>query len=317
LIAGARCVLFDRFTSSRWLDRTCTSGATVTNAIGVMLPFICEQPQTGQDRDHKLRAMFIGGTPYPVIDRFSARFGVDKFCDAFGQTEICLPILTPLTGTEARPSGAAGLLLDQWFEARIVDPRTDEEVSVGEIGELVLRHKFPWTITAGYAGMPEKNAEVWRNLWFHTGDALRRDADGWFFFVDRISDTIRRRGENISSFEVEAAILNHPDVSEVAVIAVPANDGGGEDEVKVCIVLHVGVAAGYSDILEWCRDQLPSFAVPRFYEFKLSLPKTPTEKVRKAALRTEGITELTWDRLAGISASFQQPSSAFAPVGSP
>jgi crotonobetaine/carnitine-CoA ligase len=314
LIAGAQCVVFDRFRSSKWLERIRTSGATVTNALGVMLPFICDQPRTEQDRDHALRAVFAGGNPPHVVAQFSAKFGVDKFCDAFGQTEICLPILTPLANNDAHPVGSAGLLLVQWFDARIVYPLTDEEVPVGEVGELIIRHKVPWTINAGYAGVAEKNMEAWRNLWFHTGDALRRDANGWFFFVDRMKDTIRRRGENISSFEVELAILEHPAIAEAAVVAVPANDGGGEDEVKACVVLIAGASADHQDIVNWCVDRLPAFAVPRYVEFKPSLPKTPTEKVKKTDLRAEGVTEGTWDRMVAAAAPPTQRASRSTPA---
>lgn len=296
LIAGARFVLYERFSASQWIHRVHASGATVTNSLGVMLHFIYAQPPSPLDRTHRLRRIFAGPTPYMLVDDFAKRFGVERYADAFGQTEICLPIMNPLELNLKRPPGAAGLLLDQWFDVRIVDPETDEDVPVGEVGELVLRHKYPWTINAGYVSAPEKAAEAWRNLWFHTGDALRRDADGWYYFVDRLKDALRRRGENISSFEVESAISEHPAVADVAVVAVPAGDGGGEDEVKACIVLNADTPYDPKDLVAWCEERLPAFAVPRFIEVMAALPRTPSEKIIKADLRRAGVTAATWDR---------------------
>jgi crotonobetaine/carnitine-CoA ligase len=222
------------------------------------------------------------------------RFGVEAFVDAFGLTETCAPILSPYG--EIRPPGAAGLLAADWFEARLVDPDTDEEVPDGQLGELVVRYKHPWTCSMGYYGMPDKTAEAWRNLWFHTGDALRRDEDGWYYFVDRYKDALRRRGENISSYEVEQAILAHPAVEECAVIGVAAGVEAGEDEVMAVLTLAKPVPA--AEIWQWCRGRIPAFAIPRFLRFVDALPKTPSEKIRKAELRGAGVTEDTFDRSA-------------------
>jgi len=145
--------------------------------------------------------------------------------------------------------------------------------------------------------MPEKTVEAWRNLWFHTGDALRRDEEGWYYFVDRYKDALRRRGENISSYEVEQAILSHPSVLECAVIGVPAGIEAGEDEVMACIVRKdPNLEPG--DVVKWCVDNVPPFAVPRFVRFVSELPKTPSEKVRKAVLRADGVTADSYDSQA-------------------
>ena len=177
-----------------------------------------------------------------------------------------------------------------------MDPESDREVPTGEIGELVVRYKYPWTCSLGYYGMPEKTVEAWRNLWFHTGDALRRDADGWYYFVDRYKDALRRRGENISSYEVEQAMLAHPAVAECAVIGVPADVDAGEDEVLAVVVASGPLSAG--ELWDFCRGKIPGFAVPRFVRFVDALPKTPSEKVRKAVLRDSGVTADTHDRMA-------------------
>lgn len=296
MIAGARCVLYERFSATQWVDRLHSSGATVTNSLGVVLPFVFAQPPSARDKTHRLRRILAAPTPYGILAEFTERFGVRHFVEGFGQTEICCPIMTPVALAPDRPRGAAGLLLDQWFDVRIVDPETDEEVPVGEVGELVLRHKQPWTINAGYLGMPEKSAEAWRNLWFHTGDGMRRDADGWYYFVDRLKDALRRRGENISSYEVEAPIREHPAVADVAVVAVKETQGG-EDEVKACIVLQPGQTLRPEALLEWCEQRLPSFAVPRYFEFMDNFPRTPNEKIQKNLLRAAGVTPETWDRV--------------------
>lgn len=295
LIVGARCVLYERFSATEWVDRLHASGATVTNSLGVTLPFIYAQPPTPRDNTHKLRLIFSVPTPHEMLEAFQERFGVKNFVEAFGQTEICIPFMT-LPGRE-RPKGSCGVLVNQWFDVRIVDPETDEEVPEGEVGELIVRHREPWTLNSGYMNMPEKTLEAYRNLWFHTGDALRRDAEGWYYFVDRIKDALRRRGENISSFEVEEPIRSHPAVLDVAVIGVPADLAGGEDEVKACIVLKPGHDLSPVELTEWCEARMPSFVIPRFIEFLNTMPKTPSEKVQKAELRKTGRNENTWDRV--------------------
>jgi crotonobetaine/carnitine-CoA ligase len=199
-----------------------------------------------------------------------------------------------------RPPGSQGLLASDWFEARLVDPETDAEVPAGAVGELVIRYKHPWTCSLGYYGMPDKTAEAWRNLWFHTGDALRRDAEGWYYFVDRYKDTLRRRGENISSYEVEQVILGHPAVTECAVIGVPADVEAGEDEVMAVVATAEAVDA--AEIWAWCEGRMPGFASPRFIRFVQALPRTPSEKIRKAELRESGITADTHDRTAAPAA---------------
>lgn len=297
LIAGMRCVLYERFSATQWVDRLHSSGATVTNSLGVVLPFVFAQPPTPRDGTHKLRRILCAPTPYGILEDFKARFGVHKFVEGFGQTEICCPIMTPLARAESRPKGAAGLLIEQWFDIRIVDPDTDQEVPPGTVGELVLRHKTPWIINAGYVSMPEKTMEAWRNLWFHTGDGVRRDEGGWYYYVDRLKDALRRRGENISSYEVEAPLREHPAVAEVAVVAVPADQEGGEDEVKACVILQPGQSVTPEALIEWAEPRLPAFAVPRYIEFMAEFPKTPSEKVQKNLLRKTGITPATWDRV--------------------
>jgi carnitine-CoA ligase len=296
LIVGARCVLYEYFSPSAFVERLHESGATVTNFLGVSMSFVYQQPPTPRDSGHKLNRVFCVPTPTSILPDFRKRFGVKHFVEGFGMTEIGMPILSPLG--KKRPAGAAGLLVSDWFDLRIVDPDTDEELPVGEVGEFVVRHKEPWILSAGYFGMPEKTAEAYRNLWFHTGDAGRRDEEGWYYYIDRIKDALRRRGENISSYEVEAPILQHAAVDDCAVIAVPAEEEAGEDEVKVCVVLKNGAELTHEQLMAWCDDRMPHFVVPRYVEFCGDLPKTPTEKIQKAKLRDAAFNDNTWDRVA-------------------
>ncbi len=294
LIAGARYVLHERFSASEWIDQIRAANATVTNFVGVMMDFVWQQEPRPDDADNHLRCIFAAPTASSILDQFKERFGVEAFVEVFGLTETCMPILTPY-GVD-RPPGAAGLLNADWFDIRLVDSDTDEEVPVGEVGELVVRGRYPWTTCQGYFGMPDKTTEAFRNLWFHTGDGLRRDADGWYYFVDRLKDAIRRRGENISSYEVEQGLVSHPALAEVAAIGVPADQEAGEDEVMVFLVPEPGAEISAKEIWAYADKQLPAFAVPRYLRVVDELPKTPSEKVRKMVLREQGVDAETHDR---------------------
>ncbi len=286
LIAGAEFVLIERFSASRWIDQVRTSGATVTNFVGVMMDFVWQQPRREDDADNRLRTIFAAPTAWSIVDGFKERFGVSDFVEVFGLTETSMPIMTPAAAT--RPPGAAGLAVSEWFDIRLVEPETDREVGVGEVGELIVRPREPWITTLGYYGMPERTLEAFRNLWFHTGDALRRDDEGWYYFVDRIKDSIRRRGENISSYEVEQAVLASGLVAECAAVAVPASTEAGEDEVLLAVIPAPGTDLDPQALREWCQRRLPAFAMPRYVRVVEELPKTPSEKVRKAVIREWG-----------------------------
>ena len=283
LMVGARFVLQQRFSATRWIDQIRESGATVTNFVGVMTDFVFKQPPRPGDADNRLRAIYAVPTPATIAEPFKKRFGVEALLESFGSTEASLPIMTPY-GAE-RPAGAAGLLIDDWFDVRVVDPETDEEVPVGEVGELLVRSHVPWTMLSGYYGMPDRTAEALRNQWFHTGDGVRRDEDGWFYFVDRLKDAMRRRGENISSFEVEQAVLGFAGITDCAAVGVPAAVEGGEDEVALFVVPAQGTELSEQDVREWCDQVLPSFARPDVVALINALPYTPSGKVRKVELR--------------------------------
>ena len=292
LMYGSSAHVIRRFSATTWLDEIRQSEATLTYGLGVIPEFIFRQPETPHDRDHHLRLMLAVPIGEEWGEAFEQRFGL-RLMQAYGMTECNIPAY----GKPEDPLmvGCAGHLEEDFFEVRVVDPDTDEEVPCGETGEIVVRPKQPACFMAGYYKMPERTVEAWRNMWFHTGDAGRFDKEGRLFFIDRIKDCIRRRGENISAFEVEQVINNHPDVAESCVIGVRDEDAGGEEEVKACVV-PTGNAPEFTSILDWCVERMPRYAVPRYIEYVGELDKTPTGKLRKQDLRDAGITQDTWDR---------------------
>jgi crotonobetaine/carnitine-CoA ligase len=291
LLVGARVRIEQRFSASSWLERVRASGATHTSLLGVMLSFILKQPERPDDADNALRRAWSVPCPPDLAGAFRDRFGLEEVVTSYGSTEMGMVARRTLDA----PPGSVGKVDPDLYAIRVVDG-DDEDVPVGEVGELLVRPLLPWTTTQGYFGMPERTLEAFRNLWFHTGDAARVDADGNLWFVDRIKDRIRRRGENIASVDVENVLLEHPAVADAAVVAVPSDEVGGEDEIKAVVVAAPGAALDAGAVWAWCDESLPYFAVPRYVEILPELPKTPTAKVRKSELREAGITPGTSDR---------------------
>lgn len=295
LVAGCKAVIVPGFSASRWLDDVRGHNATVTNTLGVMTEFIYRQPPRPEDQDNPLRLICAVPAPKEIARDFMQRFDL-QLIEGYGMTEVNIPLYMPLDAPY-RP-GSCGRAYDRYFDIKVVHPDTDEDMLPNTLGEIVVRPREPYCFMAGYNAMPDKTVEAWRNFWFHTGDGGYVDEEGYFFFVDRIKDTIRRRGENLSSYEIEAVLAEHPAVAEAAAIAVKSELVGGEDEVKACIVLHPGQTLTPEDLLDYCTERMPHFSVPRFVEYLQELPKTPTQKVRKRALREAGNTPGTWDREA-------------------
>ena len=291
LLVGARVRIEQRFSASAWLDRVRASNATHTSLLGVMLSFILKQPPRPEDADNALRRVWSVPCPPDLATAFLGRFGLEQVVTSYGSTEVGMVARRTLDA----PPGSVGRVDPDLYATRVVDG-DDEDVAPGEVGELLVRPLLPWTTTQGYFGMPERTLEAFRNLWFHTGDAARLDADGNLWFVDRIKDRIRRRGENIASVDVEGVLLEHPGIADAAVVAVPADEEGGEDEIKAVVVAAPGAALDPEAVWAWCDEGLPYFAVPRYVEILPELPKTPTAKVRKSELREAGITPGTSDR---------------------
>jgi crotonobetaine/carnitine-CoA ligase len=290
LLTGAAMVVEPRFSASGFAASLSRHGATVTYLLGAMVPILLSRPARELDRAHHVHISLAPGVPERFHPEFRERFGFELL-DGYGSTETNFALGCTLPGQ--RP-GAMGPVSDG-FEARVVDD-TDNALPDGTPGELVLRASEPFAFATGYFAMPDKTVEAWRNLWFHTGDRVVRDADGYFRFIDRMKDAIRRRGENVSSYEVEQVLLSHPDVAEAA--AFPVSSELAEDEVMVSIVPRDDHALTPAVLAEYCKGRMPAFAIPRFIEFVTALPMTENGKVQKFKLRERGVTAVAWDRLA-------------------
>lgn len=290
LYCGGSFAMIGRFSTSGFWRVVRATRATCLLLLGVMAAFLTREPPRADDRDHPLRSVML--VPYTEDAAvFEQRFGCDVHT-CFNMTEISTPIVAEPGGHlpvsscgKARPG----------VQFRVVDAN-DIEVPDGEIGELIVRCDRPWSMTAGYLNNPAATAAAWRNGWFHTGDAFRRDRDGNYFFVDRIKDAIRRRGENISSFEVESEVCACPQVREAAAIGVPSQFG--EEEVMVVVALAPGARMDAESLIAFLRPRMAPFMLPRYIRFLPELPKTPTQKVQKHVLRSAGVTRDTFDRLA-------------------
>ena len=268
------------------------AGATMAFLLSSMAAYLAAQPPGLADTDHQLRYMIAA--PLPADPKaFCARFGLEDLITAFGSTEVS-GCLVRLPGDPLVP-GAVGRPRPG-YELRLVD-EADIEVPAGAPGELLVRTDLPWSLSSGYLKAPEATAAAWRNGWFHTGDVLRSDGEGNYFFHDRGKDCLRRRGENISSFDVERAVAGHPGVGEAACVAVPS-ELGVDDDVKVWIVPTGDEDVDFVALVEYLAERMPYFMVPRYYERIDALPKTPTMRVMKHVLRSRGNSEATWDREA-------------------
>ncbi len=294
LVGDAQVVLRDRFSASSFWDDIRKYGATQFNYLGAVMTILSKQPPRENDADNPVRIAFGAACSPDVMKHMEERFRL--ICmEGYGLTEA--GIVTHWT-VDDRKIGSCGKVIQDFYEVKLVDDE-DMEVPVGEIGEIVVRSKAPFIMMSEYYKMPEKTLESYRNLWFHTGDYARKDEEGYFYFVDRKKDALRRRGENISSFEVEKVINSHPQVLESAVFAVPSELG--EDEVKANVVLKPAESLPPEELIGYCNVRMAYFAIPRYLEFVEELPKTPTGRVEKYRLREAGITAKTWDReKAGI-----------------
>lgn len=284
LAAGASLVMVERFSATRFWEQVRQSGATIVNFIGMMLPVLLKQPQTEAERDHAVR-LFYGSPAFPpdVLAAFEARFGL-RVLIGFGTTETCYGTIERI-GLSRRP-GSSGF--PRWHpdprftnEIRIVDENSNPLLP-NQVGEIAIRNP---AVTPGYWHDEQRTHEALRGGWFHTGDLGRLDEDGYLYVVDRKKDVIRRRGENISSQEVEEVLRRHPKILDCAVIAVPSELG--EDEVKAVIVPRPGEPLTPEEVIYWCAERLAYFKVPRYLEFRDDLPRTPSLRVRKDLLRQE------------------------------
>lgn len=290
LARGGSFAMVDRFDTATYWQSVRNTQSTVAFLLGVMATFLEKQDARDDEADNPLRLVLM--VPLAAnSESFASRFDVEVYT-IFNMTEISTPIVSDpnptVRGTCGKPRPGV--------EVRLVDDN-DCEVPRGMVGEMVVRTDRPWGMMSGYYKNPEATAEAWRNGWFHTGDAFTCDAEGHFFFVDRMKDAIRRRGENISSFEVEAEVCAHPDIAEAAAVAVPSEVS--EDDVLVCVAPVEGRVLDPVQLIGFLRDRMAYFMVPRYVRvIEGGLPKTPSAKVLKHELRAEGVTPDTWDRAA-------------------
>ncbi|KRR06258.1 ATP-dependent acyl-CoA ligase [Bradyrhizobium jicamae] len=288
LLNGCTYVLEPKFSASGFWAAARRHQATVGYLLGAMAVMLLAQPPSANDTAHFVRVALGGGVPGQCHGPFLERFGV-PLLDGYGSTETNFVFAGTIPAD--RP-GTMGYLVEG-VEACIAGPE-DEPLPDGEAGELLLRAHEPLAFATGYFEMPDKTAEAWRNRWFHTGDRVVRDADGHYRFVDRMKDSIRRRGENVSSWEVEQVLLKHPAIAACAIYPLPSELG--EDEVAAAIQLEAGQALEPIDVVRHCEGKMAYFAVPRFVRFVTEMPLTENGKIRKVALREAGRTPDTWDR---------------------
>lgn len=290
LLAGARLVLDDRFSASAFWPRMREKGVTAFNYMGSMLTILYKREPQPDDADNPVRRCYGAACPASIWEPFERRFGV-RLHEHYGMTEIGI---ATMNGATERKLGSIGRAAP-YFEVRIAD-EADVELSVGEVGEIQVRPRGPGMILDHYWGRLDATADAFRNLWFHTCDKGWVDEDGFFHFVDRDKDCVRRGGENISTFEVESVVNTHPAVLESAAFGVPGDSG--EDELMVAVVPIEGRSLEARELLDHCQELLPYFAVPRYVSFRDSIPKNASQRIQKFKLREQGVTPDAFDRVA-------------------
>jgi crotonobetaine/carnitine-CoA ligase len=296
LLIGSSVCFEKRFSASRFFTSLAQHRATVTYLLGAMVSILLSRPHSPEEAMHSVRVALAPGVPAQFHAEFKQRTGI-HLLDGWGSTETNFVLGTTI---EHQKPGLMGPVFEG-FQARVVGDQGND-VADDAPGELVVRADDPLAFATGYFRASEKTAEAWRNLWFHTGDRVVRQSDGYFRFIDRLKDTIRRRGENISSFEVEQVLLSQPAVANAA--AFPVRSPLAEDEVMAAVVLHPGQRLTETELIAFCEPRLPYFAIPRYLEFVRELPTTESGKVQKYKLRERGVTERTWDR----EASYERPT---------
>ncbi len=294
LVAGARIAYVERFSSSQFWQQVIDAEATIFNSIGAVSYFIWNIPESDLDKAHKVHTVFAAPTPKDIYYEFQDRFGV-KFIEGYGLTETGMA--TYMDPTQPPVPGSIGKA-NPGYEVMVVEPGTDRPLPAETPGEIVVDMKIPNIVMRAYYGMPEKTAEDFKNLKLHTGDLGRMDENGYIYFMDRVKDYIRRRGENVSSMEVERQVSEHANVKEAAAIGVKAGEGASSEDEIMIVCIADGDTPDMVELTEFMAERMPYFMVPRYIRFVDALPKTPTERVQKVKLRDEGITADTWDREA-------------------
>ena len=294
LVAGGRIAITERFSGTRFWDQVIDAGATIFNGIGAMLYFLWNQPPSPKDRAHRVHTVSAAPAPKDIYDAFEERFGV-RLAEGYGLTET--GVATMMDPTRPVRKGSCGVA-NPGYVVSIVEPGTDWPLPPDTPGEIVVDQRIPNIIMRAYYGMTDKTAEDFRNLKLHTGDLGRMDEDGYVYFMDRVKDYIRRRGENVSSMEVERQVEEHPAIARAAAIGVKADEGASSEDEILIVCEADGDAPDPEEFTRWMAERMPYFMVPRYIRFMDALPVTPTARVRKTELRDEGVTADTFDRVA-------------------
>lgn len=290
ILRNACTVFRNSFSVTRFWELCRAEGITAFNYLGGVPKMLLSQSLLANDRSHAVRRAYGAGSSRQTIEEFQDRFGV-TLVDVYGSTEMGLMCASTLRD---RKPGSCGKPVAE-LEIALHD-EAGWPVPVGSVGEVVVRPREPDIVTSGYYRDPEATVRAFRGLWFHTGDRCRMDEDGWYYFVDRIKDGIRRRGENISSWEIEQAALSHPAIAEAAAIGVPSPEvEDGEEEVLLAVVA-LSPPPSPTELLDHCSSRLPYYAVPRYIRFLDSLPRNLSSRIVKNELRDAGVRGDTWDR---------------------
>jgi crotonobetaine/carnitine-CoA ligase len=289
LVHGVPVVVEPDFRPATFLARAAETGATIANGVGAMGAALLATPPSAHDRAHRLRAAIFIPFPAAMHTAFAQRFSVQTFSELFGQTE-CVPITCSALSHPGSIASCGRPAAD--LEVQLLDD-DDRPVPTGAVGEICVRPRQRLAMFSGYWNNPEATVATFRTLWHHTGDYGRADRDGFIFFVDRKNDAVRRRGENVSTLELEAAIAVHPGIAEVAVHAVPSD--ATDDDIKVCVVLAEGENISPAELFDFFKHNLPYFAIPRYVEIVGELPKNAVARVMKHVLRQRPMTDAVWD----------------------
>jgi crotonobetaine/carnitine-CoA ligase len=290
MLFGIPSYLQGSFSASNYFPRAREVGATVMIAVGAMGAAVLATEPSEADRDHKVRRVMVAPVTAAGQQVFRERFGVDPWVDVFGQSE-CMPIMaTPLSSDGRDPAGCGIAAPD--VEVALLDDE-GRPVADGDVGEICVRPLEPYVMFDGYFERPEATVEAFRGLWYHTGDYGKRLPSGAYTFVDRKKDALRRRGENVSSIELEAGINGHAQIVESAVHAMPSELG--EDDIKACVVVAEGEQLDAGELFGYFKDHLPYFAIPRYVEVVPALPRNAVGRVMKHKLREAGNGPDAWD----------------------
>jgi crotonobetaine/carnitine-CoA ligase len=297
LVNGIPCAIDPHFSARHFWDRTRHFDATITFTLGAMHIFLWQAPERPDDADNPVRAASMIPLPNDLEEPMKKRFGIEAIHQGYGQSEV-MTLLARTPGRTFKPNSLGEP--QKGLEVAILDDE-DRPVARGETGELCARPSEPYALFNGYFNDPEATLRAFRNLWYHTGDLVRQDADGDYFFVDRKADFIRYKGRNISSFAVEAAFAQHPAVAQAAAHGVTSAELEAEAELKVVVVRKPDTNVSAEELARFVNANAPYFFVPRYIEFLDALPQTPTGRVQKYKLRERGVTPDTWDaRAAGF-----------------